>query len=179
MTSRTQRVAIRATAIGAQWLALTIALGALVMRSDESFSEVISPNFGAMPVIFGAMLAAFLLGLTIESPRYLAPLVILMALVSSTFIGVISYAPIVEGLLVRTTSLDDFVAQRVIIMTLIMMLAMVPATVAGNLLGGRLNVRQEIAPHPEDLSEGQEVPWWERRSGSSGTTANEAEHHIV
>lgn len=176
MSSRRKRVMIRATAIGLQWLALTIALGSLVMRADASFSELISPHFGAAPVFIGALVAGFLLGLTVESPRFLAPLAILMCVVSSMFIGILTYAPVVDGILVRTPSLDNFVSQRVILMSLIMMMAMIPAAVGGNLLGANLRIRQEIAPHPEDLEHEQEVPWWEQRHDADENAEAGADH---
>ncbi|TVR75639.1 MAG: hypothetical protein EA415_03300 [Sphaerobacteraceae bacterium] len=175
MTDRTKRVIIRAGAIGLQWIGLTIALGALVMRADASYSELITPSFGAAPVFFGAMIAGFLLGLTIESPRFLAPLVILMCMVASGFVGILTYAPVVDGILIRTPALDNYVSQRVILMTLIMIMAVIPSTVAGTLLGGNLRVRQEIAPHPEDLAVDDEVPWWEQRYGSHSGTESDAE----
>jgi hypothetical protein len=175
MTDRKKRVVIRATAIGLQWIGLTVALGALVMRADASYSELITPSFGAAPVFFGAVIAGFLLGLTIESPRYLTPLVILMCMVSSGFVGILSYAPVVDGILIRTPSLDNYVSQRVILMSLIMLMAVIPSTVAGNLLGGNLRIRQEIAPHPESFEVEQEVPWWEQRYGSGADTNSRAD----
>lgn len=174
MESRTKRVLLRATGIGVQWIGLTIALGSLVMRSDQSFSQLISPHLGAAPVFFAAAVAGFLLGLTIESPRYLAPLAILMAICASAFVGLLSYAPVVDGLLVRTPGLDNYVAQRILLMTLIIMMPMIPAAVGGNLLGSNLRIRQEIAPHPEDLVHEQEVPWWEQRDESRPNADPEA-----
>jgi hypothetical protein len=183
MDDRNKRVIIRAIAIGVQWIALTGALGAIVMRTDDSFSQIISPTFGPAAVFFGAAIAGFLLGLTVESPRFLAPLVILMAFVAASFIGVLSYAPVVDGVLVRTASLDNWVSQRVILMSLIMFMAMIPTSVAGNLLGGHLRIRQEIAPHPEDMAHEHEVPWWEQRYGSGteadSTSGDEAGRHTV
>jgi hypothetical protein len=175
--SKSTRTIIRAIAIGLQWLALTSALGALVVRSDQSYEQLISPHFGALPVFIGALIAGFLLGLTIESPRWLAPLVILMALGSAMFVGVLAYAPVVDGILMRTASLDNYVAQRVILMALILLIVSVPSAVGGNLIGGNLNVRQEIAPHPHDLHDGNEVPWWEQRRPSS--TDAERNHHPI
>lgn len=181
MNSSQKRIIIRAIAIGLQWIALTIALGAVVMRADESYSEVISPTFGAAAVFFAAAIAGFLMGLTVEAPKFLAPMVILMAIVSASFIGVLTYAPVVDGVLVRTPSLDNWVSQRVILMALIIIMAMIPTSVGGNLLGGYLRIRQEIAPHPEDLAVEQEVPWWEQRygSGKDRNVENEAEQHTV
>ena len=181
MENRRNRIIVRALAIGLQWIALTIALGAVVMRAEDSYSEIISPTFGPASVFLAAAIAAFLLGLTVESPRYLAPMVILMAITSASFIGVLSYAPVVDGVLVRTASLDNWVSQRVILMALIMIMAMIPSSVAGNLLGGFLRVRQEIAPHPEDLEVNHEVPWWEQRygTGDDRKSDHEAEKHTV
>lgn len=175
MTDRTKRVIIRAIAIGVHWIALTVALGSLVMRADTSYSELITPSFGAAPVVFGAMIAGFLLGLTIESPRFLAPLVILMCMVAAGFVGVLTYAPVADGLLIRTPSLDNYVSQRVVLMTLIMMITTIPTTVAGNLLGSHLRVRQEVAPHPEDYAGEDEVHWLEQRYGAHSKSETDTE----
>jgi hypothetical protein len=175
--SKSTRIIIRAVAIGLQWLALTVALGSLVMRSDQSYEQLISPHFGALPVFLGAIVAGFLLGLTVESPRYLAPLVILMTLGAAMFVGVLAYAPVVDGLLLRTAALDNYVAQRAILMWLILLIVSVPAAVGGNLLGANLKTSQEIAPHPEDLRDSQEVPWWDQRRKSNSDP--ETNHHPV
>jgi hypothetical protein len=170
VSSRTQRIIIRVTVIGLQWVALTTALGSLVMRSDQSYSQLISPHLGAVPVFLGALVAGFLLGLTVESPKYLAPLVITMAIGAAMFIGILVYAPVVDGILLRSPSLDNYVSQRVILLALILIIVSIPAAVGGNLLGGYMNIRQEIAPHPEDLEYEQETPWWEQRHDTKSDT---------
>lgn len=179
MESRTNRIILRATLIGLQWLGLTIGLGSLVMRSDQSFSQVISPHFGVGPVIIGAIAAGFLLGLTVEAPRYLVPLVIMMCVGASSFVGIVSYAPVADGLILRTAALDNFVSQRILLMSLVMLMVIVPAAVAGNLLGANLRVRQEVAPHPEDLEYEQETPWWEQRHDSKTQTDTETGQHTA
>lgn len=163
MSVSTRRTLVRATAIGVQWLFLVIALGSLVIRSDRAFDDVISPHFGSVPMVIGAIVAGFLLGLTIESPKVLGPLVVLLILCAACFIGVINYAPVVDGVLMRTTGLDNYVTQRVVIVTLILILGTAPGAIAGNLLGTLLNVRQEMMPDPQAVAEMEEVPWWERR----------------
>jgi hypothetical protein len=177
VSSRTRRIIIRAFAIGLQWLALTTAVGSLVMRSDQSYAQLISPHLGAFPVFMGAIIAGFLLGLTVESPKALAPLVISMALGAAMFVGVLAYAPVVDGILLRTPSLDNYVSQRVILIFLILLIVSIPAAVGGNLLGSNLRVRQEIAHHPEDLEYEQETPWWEQRHRSDSD--QETGHHPV
>jgi hypothetical protein len=171
MTPQTKRIAVRAVAIGVQWIFLTIALGSLVMRSDTSFADLISPHLGAAPMFVGAFVASMLLGLTVESPRYLAPLTLLMCLCSAAFIGVLTYAPVVDGVLVRTTGLDNYVTQRVLIVTILLIMAAIPGATMGNLLGAYLNIRQEVMPHPEDLVSETEIPWWDRRDASR-------KHHV-
>lgn len=167
MTSRTQRMLVRGAAIGLQWVCLTVALGSLVMRSEQSFEQLISPHLGAAPMFIGAFVAALLLGLTVERPRSLVVLVLAMCFCSATSIAVLSYAPVVDGVLLRTTALDNYVAQRVLILTLLQLMAAGPGAAAGNLLGSFMNIRQEIMPHPEDLALEDEVPWWERRQRQS------------
>lgn len=163
-----RRTLIRAAVIGVQWLFLVFALGSLVMRSDTSFSDVVSPHLGAAPMFIGAIVAGALLGLTIESPKTLAPLVVLLCVVSAGAIGVLAYAPVIDGVQVRTTFLDNFVSQRVLIVSMILAIGAVPGSVGGNLLGAYLDFRQEIMPDPADLASSREVPWWERRSEQTG-----------
>lgn len=163
MSGSTGRTIVRAIAIGVQWLGLTIGLGSLVMRSDTSFSDVISPHLGAAPMFFGAVIAGVLLGLTLESPKLLIPLVLLLCVGAASFIGVLVYSPVVDGLVVRTNALDNFVTQRTVVVSLVLGMGAVPGALVGNLLGPRLDFRQEIMPLPEDVAESQEVPWWERR----------------
>lgn len=163
-----RRTLVRAAAIGLQWLFLAIALGSLVMRSDTSFSDVVTPHLGAAPMFVGAVIAGALLGLTIESPKVLAPLVVVLCVVSAGAIGVMAYAPVVDGVQVRTTFLDNFVSQRVLIVSIILSIGAVPGSVGGNLLGAYLDFRQEIMPDPNELATSQEVPWWERRREQSG-----------
>ena len=177
MEARTRRIIVRATAIGVQWLALTIALGSLVMRADASYEQLVSPHFGAAPVFIGAAIAGLLLGMTVDSAKYLAVLVIGMCFVAASFVAIITYAPVVDGVLVRTTGLDNFVTQRIVLMSLIIMMSAVPSAVAGNLIGGKLSVRQEIAPDPDELSELQESPWWESRHDEPAQSETESEQH--
>jgi hypothetical protein len=175
MSSRTGRVALRVTVIAVQWVALTVGVGSLVMRSDTSFSQLISPTVGIAPLFIAAVAAGFMLGMTIESPKVAVPLTLLMCLGAASFVGVLSHAPVVDGVLLRTTALDNYVMQRVLLITLIMGISSMPAVIVGNLVGGRLNIRQEIAPHPEDLERDEEVPWWEKRH--DGKTDTEAGRH--
>jgi hypothetical protein len=163
LTARSRRVAIRALLIALQWVCVTVAVGSFVMRSEASLERLISPHLGAAPMFVAAFFGALLLGLTIESPRYMVPLVILMCLTAAAFIGVLTYAPVIDGAIIRTTTLDNWVLQRTIVVGILLLLAATPGAAAGNLLGGYLNVRHELFPHPEDLRENEEVPWWERR----------------
>jgi hypothetical protein len=165
MSDRRKRIIVRATAIGLQWAALTVLLGSIIMRSDASYNQLISPHLGGVYVFVGGVLAGFLLGLTVESPRFLAPMVILMCIGAAAFVGVLAYAPVWDGLIVRTTRLDNVVTQRALLMLFVVFMAAIPGAVAGNLLGSNLRVNQEIAPHPEELEDSGETPWWEQRSG--------------
>jgi hypothetical protein len=177
MTSRTKRVALRATLVFLQWLGLTIGLGSLVMRSDASFTELISPHLGSVPMFGAAIVAGLMLGATIEPLKACVPATILMCIGAACFVAVLSYAPVADGVLLRTTGLDNYVLQRVFLVTLILTIAAVPAAIIGNLLGGSLDIKQEIAPHPEDLRTEDVTPWWEQRDemkSGSGTEQNPA-----
>lgn len=167
MSGSTRRTAVRAGAIAVQWLFLTIGLGSLVMRSDTSYSDVLSPHLGAAPMFVGAAVAGLLLGLTVESPKLLIPLVLLLCLGAASFVGVLAYAPVADGLLVRTNVLDNFVTQRVVIVSVVLGMGALPAGLGGNMLGASLDFRQEILPRPEDIEDAREVPWWERRRDQS------------
>jgi hypothetical protein len=164
---------MRATLIGVQWICLTVALGSLVTRSEASWEPLISPHLGAAPMFLGAFVAALLIGLTVEAPRYMVPLVLSMCITAAGFVGVMSYAPVIDGVTIRTTTLDNWVLQRVIIVTILLSMAAVPGAAAGNLLGGFLDIRQEILAHPEDLKAAEEVPWWEQRDQQEPASTQE------
>jgi hypothetical protein len=173
VSGRTRRIMIRATLIAIQWICLTVALGSLVTRSEASWASLISPHLGAAPMFIGAFVAALLIGLTVEAPRYMVPLVLLMCIAAASFVGVISYSPVVDGVTIRTTALDNWVLQRVVVVTILLTLAAVPGAAAGNLLGGFMDVRHEVAVHPEDASAAEEVPWWEQRDRPESPSSQE------
>lgn len=166
MTSRNQRITLRVALISLQWLALTIAVGSFVMRSDASYEELITPHLGALPLVGAAIVAGFLLGITVEPPRVAVVLTLLMCFGAVTFVGIMAYAPVADGELLRTAALDNFVIRRMFLLMMIISIAAVPASIIGNLVGGNLNPDQEIARHPEDAYHQGKTPWWEQRYGA-------------
>jgi hypothetical protein len=166
MARESQRTMIRALCIGLQWIAVTTVVGALAIRSDVAFERLITPHLGAGVMFVGAFVGAALLGLTVESPKALGALVLAMCVVSASFVALVLYAPVWEGIIVRTTALDNLATQRAMILALLMAMAALPGAALGNLAGGWLNPRHEILADPRDVG-AEEQPWWERRSQSS------------
>jgi hypothetical protein len=163
VSDQRRRTLIRVLAIALQWVGVTTALGALAIRSDISFERFITPHWGAAPVFLGAFVGAFLLGLTLESPKALGALALLMCFVAASFVGIVLYAPVWDGTILRSNALDNFVSQRVLVLAMLMVMAALPGAAGGNLVGGWLDIRQEIMVDPRDLPDPNDEPWWEQR----------------
>jgi hypothetical protein len=163
MTDERRRLVARILITIAQWLALTIALGALVVRSDTTFELLVTPHFGSAPMFIGAFVAAALLGATVDSIKALAPMLLLMCLGAASFIGLMNYAPVIDDVLIRTNALDNFIAQRVVVITILLTIVAIPGAAAGSLLGSVMDPRGELFVSYETTPNNAPAPWWERR----------------
>lgn len=151
--------------VTAQWIFLTIALGALVIYSADSLSGFIDPTLDGSLIFFGAFIAAFLLGTSIESFKLVMPLAILMCLGASLVFALVLFAPTFANVTVRTPSLENYAATRVFLFTVLMFLPAVVGAGFGNLAGGFL--RDDILG-PEEYVDGVDrSSWYVRRGGES------------
>jgi hypothetical protein len=161
----TRRQAYRAGLVSVQWILLTIALGAVVVYSADSMRGFVDPNLDGSLVFVGAFIAAFLLGMSIESFKLLMPLAILMCVAASLVFAMVLLAPTFANVTVRTPSLENYAATRVFLFTVLMFLPAVVGAGFGNLAGGFL--RDDILG-PEEYVDGVDrSSWYERRQGQS------------
>ena len=155
------RQLIRAGLIFLQWLVLTAALGAIIVRTEQTFDGLISPRYDSSSVFIGAFVAALLLGLTIDSPKILAAAVALLCIGSALLFVIVLYIPAWEGVILRTEALDNFAIDRSLVLTLLMFLPAAIGGLGGYFLGGLLNPRQEVLVDTQ-MSETDRT-WWLRR----------------
>ena len=159
-----RNIAIRIGLVTLQWLLLTIALGAVVVYSADSLRGFISPNLDGSLVFLGAFLAAFVLGMSIESFKVLMPLTVLMCFAASLIFALVLFAPSFADVTVRTNALENYAATRVFLFSVLMFLPGLVGAGLGNLAGGYL--RDDILG-PEDEIDGVDHSSWYARRGSS------------
>lgn len=164
-STRRRRIAIRLGLVTLQWIMLTAALSAIVVFSADSLRGFIEPNLDGSFVFLGAFIAAFVLGMSIESFKVLMPLAILMCLVASIVFAMVLFAPSFAGVTVRTNSLENYAATRVFLFTVLMFLPALVGAGFGNLAGGF--IRDDVLG-PDDTHDGVDrTSWYERRQGSN------------
>jgi Na+/glutamate symporter len=161
-----RRTLLRAALIAGQWLLLTIALGAVIVRTERTFEGLISPRYDSSSVFIAAFLAALLLGITISSPRALAVAVALLCIGASGLFILLLYIPAWEGTILRTEALDNFALDRGMVLTLLLALPASIGALGGWFLGAAFSPTQEV--FPPDKPAGTEPSWWSRRSGEEG-----------
>jgi hypothetical protein len=164
-----RRTLLRAGLIAGQWLLLSIALGAVIVRTERTFEGLIAPRYDSSSVFIAAFLCALLLGITIGAPRVLAAAVALMCLGATGLFVLMLYIPAWEGTVLRTEALDNFALDRALILPLLMALPASIGALGGWFLGAAFNPAQEV--FPPDRPAGAEPSWWSQRSneGEGGT----------
>ena len=162
--SRNRKIALRVGLIAVQWVLLTIALGAVVVYSADSLRAFIEPNLDGSMVFLGAFVAAFVLGMSIESFKVLMPLAVLMCIVAAMIFAMVLFSPTFADVTVRTNAMENYAATRVFLFTVLMFLPALVGAGFGNLAGGYL--RDDILG-PENEYEGvDQSSWYARRTGS-------------
>ncbi len=145
--------------IAAQWLLLTLAMSGGMARSSNALRDYVSPNLGDGWLTFGALLAGFLLGVTVMSPKALIPLVLTMSLVAATIFGLVIYLPAWQGTLFRSTTLANYAQQQALFLGIWTTVPAVIGSMIGYLLSGGVRRAIELRiDGPDD----KHVPWWER-----------------
>jgi len=173
----TRRTIARIGLVTVQWILLTIALGAVVVFSSDSLREFIEPTLDGSLIFFAAFIAAFVLGMSIESFKVLMPLAILMCFGASLVFAMVLLSPTFADVTVRTNSLENYAATRVFLFTVLMGLPALVGAGFGNLAGGF--VRDDILG-PEDQVDGVDrSSWYERRGGKTAATDSDSPQHGV
>ena len=164
--SLTRNQLLRIGLVTLQWLLLTFALGAAVIYSSDALDGFVTPNLDSAYVFFGAFVAAFLLGISIESFRVLMPVVVLMCAGASVIFVLVVFAPTYAEVTIRTTQLENYATTRAFLFTVLMFLPAVVGAGFGNLASGFF--RDDV------LSDGEEATnvaasnsWYARRSQAS------------
>jgi hypothetical protein len=156
MTRRGWRVAI----VAAQWLLLTAALAAVVVRASSATRGVIDPHLDGSWIVITAFLTALLLGVTIEHVRVLVLLAALMCLLAASVLAILVMTPAWDGVLPRHAGLRNYAINQVIVLTIVMWLPAGFGVLCGN-LGRRLLGRwQEMLPDYQD--EPPRRAWFDR-----------------
>lgn len=151
---------IRMGIIALHWLMLTLALGALIVYSADSLQAFLSPTLDGSLIFVGAFVAAFLLGMSLDSFKALMPLTLLMCLGACAVFVFVLFSPTFADVTVRTNSLDNYAATRVFLFMVLMFLPAVVGAGIGNFAGSY--VRDDIYG-PEDPPYVDNTSWFEQR----------------
>ncbi|MFW6075106.1 MAG: hypothetical protein ACOC9Y_05885 [Chloroflexota bacterium] len=164
MERLTGRQVARIALLALQALALTIALGALLVRSDDSIEGLLGGQIDLSYLFIAGFAAGLLMGITLPIPKVLFPVTFLMCLGAASAYVALLFAPTWEGVTVRTGALETFATTRAL---LYLGLTLVPTWLGalfGNLGSDLLGRHGEILP-PHDRDDQQAASWWERRHG--------------
>ena len=171
----TRRQLARVGILALQWLLLTIALGAVVVYSADSFEGHITPNLDGSLIFLGAFVAAFVLGMSVESFKVLMPLTLLMIFGAGLVFVFVLFAPSYAEVTIRTTALENHAATRVFLFSALMFLPAVVGAGFGNLAGGYF---QDNILGPLDQQDGVDMSsWYARRNQAAAPTDQVSRDH--
>lgn len=163
----TRRELTRAGIVALQWLCLTLALGAVVVYASDGLEGYITPHLDGGLMFVGAFVAAFLLGLTIDSFKLLLPLAALMCVGAAFIFVLVLFAPSFAEVTVRTTALGNYAATRMLLYSVLMFLPAVVGAGLGNLISDHLS---DNVLGPERLRGGvDQTSWYARRQPPSSS----------
>lgn len=157
----TARQALRIGLFSLQWICLTVAMGALMVRTEPSVEGLIGGQFDLSYVLLGAFVAGLLLGLSIPRPLVLYPLTILMCVGAGTIFVSFLFSPTWTDITVRTTALENFATTRAVLYGGLMLAPAGLGALLGNLVSGIIGPYGEILPADDDSFTGPS--WWETR----------------
>jgi hypothetical protein len=144
-----------------QWLALTLALAAVVVRSSAATSGLIDPHLDGSWVIIVAFLTALLLGITVESPKVLALLVTLMLLGAVAALAALVMLPVWEGVVADSPGIRNYAINQLVVVPLLMAIPAGFGALCGNLLRRLLGAHGELlAPDRDEVTS---PAWWDRQ----------------
>lgn len=155
---------IRGSLIGLQWIALTVGLGAIIVRSDQTFAGLIGGRIDSSWAFIAAFGFALLLGLSIASIRILIPAALLMCLGAVGLFTLTLLAPTFDDTVLYNQALRNFAIDRAAILTIVLAFPAMIGAVAGYFLGALLDPRRQIYPvTAEDTLGAPRRSWWEVR----------------
>lgn len=157
----TARQALRIGLFSLQWICLTVAMGALMVRTEPSVEGLIGAQLDLSYVFFGAFLAGLLLGLTIPQPVVLYPLTLLMCVGAGVIFVSFLFSPTWADITVRTTALENFATTRAVLYGGLMLVPAGIGALLGNLVSGIIGPYGEILPPADDSFTGPS--WWDTR----------------
>lgn len=155
---------IRGSLIVLQWFALTAGLGAVVVRSDQTFAGLIGGRIDSSWAFIAAFGFALLLGLSIASIRVLIPAALLMCLGAVALFTLTLLAPTFDDTVLYNRALRNFAIDRAAILTIVLAFPAMIGALAGYFLGALLDPRRQIYPlQDEDPLDASHRSWWEAR----------------
>ena len=158
-----RNVVIRGSLIGLQWIALTVVLGAVIVRSDQTFAGLIAGRIDSSWAFIAAFGFALLLGLSIASIRILIPAALLMCLGAVALFTLTLFAPTFDDTVLYNRALRNFAIDRAAILTIVLAFPAMIGAVAGYFLGAMLNPHRQIYPLQDDAVDETHRSWWEAR----------------
>ncbi len=153
------RTLARIALLAVQWLGLTVAIGATLVRADSAMVASIGGSVGLWTVGLVAIVAGLLLGLSVPDARLLYPLAFLMCAGAAGCLVLLVYSPAWAGAIERTVTLDNFATTRGVLYTGLLLLPVGIGALTGQLLSGSLATHGEIL-EPDN---GEDAPrsWWD------------------
>lgn len=159
-----RQAVIRGSLIGLQWIALTVGLGAIVVRSDQTFAGLIDGRIDSSWAFIAAFGFALLLGLSIASIRILIPAALLMCVGAVALFTLTLLAPTFDDTVLYNRALRNFAIDRAAILTIVLAFPATIGALAGYFLGALLDPRRQIYPlADEDTWDDARRSWWEAR----------------
>lgn len=152
---------IRGSLIVLQWFALTAGLGAVVVRSDQTFAGLIGGRIDSSWAFIAAFGFALLLGLSIASIRILIPAALLMCLGAVALFTLTLLAPTLDDTVLYNRALRNFAIDRAAILTIVLAFPAMIGALAGYFLGALLDPRRQIYPlaDEDELDDARRARW--------------------
>ncbi len=154
------------------WTACTMALGTLVIHTDQSLRGILGFHIDGGYAFVGATLIGFILGVTFERPSVLVPLTLLCCAGGAAMYAALLFTPVWTGVLIQTTGLENFASTRALLYFGLAIIPLSMGAVAGRLLGTLIPGGDLLAEPRGAYSE----RWWldrksvEDKSADSRTT---------
>lgn len=159
-----RRQALRISLVALQWVSLTVAMGALLVRTDDSIEGLLGGQIDLSYMFFAGFAAGLFLGISVPIARVLYPLTFLMCLGAAVIYVSLLFSPTWVDITVRTGALENFATTRGLFFGGLMLVPASLGALFGHLGSGILGRHGEILrPHDD---ESREAPSWTERRGN-------------